>query len=140
MTTEPTLFADLPPERRPREYRLVREADGLRVKVWFTVELASGWFEGHFPDNPVLPGVTQLHLAAVAGARAFGNVDAPGARVALAVLGSRRLKFKRPIAPGAALALELAADALPPARLRFTLSADGEPASSGTLIMDALSG
>jgi len=119
-------FDALPPTRRPREYRLVRDADGCRVRVWFTLGHDSGWFDGHFPHRPVLPGVTQLHLAALVGNAAFGP---------LTVLGSRRVKFQRPVPPDASLELELTADAPLVTRVQFTWRTDGEPAASGTLVV-----
>ena len=52
----------------------------------------SPWFDGHFPGEPVLPGVAQIGMVfdAISKAR---NRD-------LRISGVRRVRFKRMIRPG----------------------------------------
>lgn len=57
------------------------------------------WFTGHFPDQPVLPGVVQTHWAAELG-KYFMGVDDSFTRI-------DNLKFQSPILPGQALDLML---------------------------------
>jgi 3-hydroxymyristoyl/3-hydroxydecanoyl-(acyl carrier protein) dehydratase len=56
-------------------------------------------FCGHFPGNPVLPGVLQVDLAIRLGREAYGPL---GAFTAL-----ERIKFLEPIRPGETLELHL---------------------------------
>ena len=57
------------------------------------------WFEGHFPGQPILPGIVQLKWAIEAAARL---VEAPGGLRMI-----QQLKFKQPIRPGTTLELTL---------------------------------
>ena len=52
----------------------------------------SPWFDGHFPENPTLPGIAQLEMA----------VDAIrlASKQNLSVTGFRKVRFKRVIRPG----------------------------------------
>ena len=51
----------------------------------------SPWFDGHFPGEPVLPGVAQIGMAVDAISNAL-NQD-------LRISGVRRVRFKRMIRP-----------------------------------------
>ena len=65
------------------------DAGGVRARV--VVPGGSPWFSGHFPDNPILPGIAQLHLTAEVIARATCE-QAVIERVS-------RVKFKRIVRP-----------------------------------------
>jgi 4-coumarate--CoA ligase (photoactive yellow protein activation family) len=102
-----------------------RVRDGARVRVELRVPAGLVYFRGHFDDWPVLPGVTQLGLLAVREALA----NWPDLRALRRV---RQLKFKRPIEPDEALALELVRH--DDARIDFRIERAGELCSSGSLI------
>lgn len=70
----------------------------LRLAVPPTV----GWFAGHFPTQPLLPGVAQLDWVMV-----YGAILAPGMRFC----SIDSVKFQRPIVPGNELELNLQWDA-----------------------------
>ncbi|BDU71452.1 ApeI family dehydratase [Mesoterricola silvestris] len=73
-------------------------------------------FQGHFPGNPILPGVVQVDWAIHFAEAAFGPLGA--------FRGLEHLKFTDIVRPGQALTLTLALD---PAResLRFAFQ-DGD--------------
>lgn len=52
----------------------------------------SPWFSGHFPDDPILPGIAQLKMVADAVAK-FGESD-------LCMTGLSRIKFRKIVRPG----------------------------------------
>jgi 3-hydroxyacyl-[acyl-carrier-protein] dehydratase len=52
----------------------------------------SPWFGGHFPENPILPGIAQLEMA-IDAIRLVGKRN-------LSVTGFRKVRFKRVIRPG----------------------------------------
>ena len=58
-----------------------------------------GWFRGHFPGNPVLAGVVQLHWAVTVSLMLFGFHDAPSE--------IKRLKFKSVVTPPRIIELTL---------------------------------
>ena len=82
---------------RPIVSRVRRIDDGVTLDLIVPADLA--FFDGHFPSAPILPGVVQV---AWAHALAIEHIDAG------TDLGSvLRVKFKRIVAPGDALALTL---------------------------------
>jgi acyl-coenzyme A synthetase/AMP-(fatty) acid ligase len=97
--------------------------DGFRLT--FTARPGLRWFQGHFPGQPVLAGVAQLDgLVLRQAERLWPDLGALAAVV--------RLKFRRPVLPGARLTLTLrrrVADR----SVAFELCEDGAPCASGTL-------
>ena len=81
-------------------------------------------FEGHFPGNPVLPGVVQLHWAIIISLSLFGFRDAP--------LEIKQLKFKNAVIPPATLELTLCK--LTEHEVRFEYASPGQQHSQGQLI------
>ncbi len=86
----------------PRVLSLKDDPDGLRLRLDITPELEC--FRGHFPDEPVLPGVVQLHWAVLVAQARF---DFRGVPAEL-----KRLKFKKVV--------------IPPEELELTISRRGE--------------
>lgn len=81
-------------------------------------------FQGHFPGDPVLPGVIQVDLAIRLGREAFGPL---GAFTAL-----ERIKFLEAIRPGETLELHLSlVQGLPERTLRFHYLGERGRKSSG---------
>ena len=79
----------------------VAVADG---EASLTLEIDPGirWFDGHFPDNPVLPGVMQVHWA-VEFARYLFAVEGVFEKV-------ENLKFKSVVLPEMTVTLRLVND------------------------------
>lgn len=84
------------------------------------------FFHGHFPDNPVLPGVTQLHWAAQYAINLFGFNDAP--------YEVKRLKFKNIVQPP--MVVELWLEQKQENEVQFQLSSFGQVHSTGSLVFD----
>jgi 4-coumarate--CoA ligase (photoactive yellow protein activation family) len=102
-----------------------RTREGDRVRVELRAPAGLPYFRGHFEGWAVLPGVAQLGAIAVREALAAW----PDLRALRRV---RQLKFKRPIGPDQALALELVRR--DGARVDFSIVRDAELCSSGSLI------
>lgn len=76
-------------------HHLTVTATGPETTASGRVDAASPWFDGHFPEMPVLPGIAQL---AMVKAVIESAVERP-----VTVSAIRRIRFKRKIAPGEAL-------------------------------------
>ncbi len=64
------------------------------------------WFQGHFPEMPVMPGV--LILEAMAQTGAVAALSLPEMKGKIAVFGSaNNVKFKRMVVPGDTLRMEV---------------------------------
>ena len=70
---------------------LTASAGGSEARIRLDVNPELSWFNGHFPGQPVLPGVIQLHWAVLISRALFGLEGVPSE--------VKRLKFKRTIVP-----------------------------------------
>lgn len=86
----------------------------------------SPWFQGHFPGNPLLPGIAQLHLVMDAIRATQGD--------AVCLTGLKRVRFKRIIRPEETI--DITVDPVPdkPGLYRFQLTIEGEIACSGLVL------
>jgi 3-hydroxymyristoyl/3-hydroxydecanoyl-(acyl carrier protein) dehydratase len=109
-------------QRFPRIFSLLEE--GLKHRLLIDVEAGLSCFRGHFPGNPVLAGVTQLHWAACASCSLHGFNELP-AEV-------KRLKFKSSVSPPRIL--ELALSKTRENEVQFEFSSLGQVHSQGCLI------
>ena len=72
------------------------------------VSINEEFFQGHFPDLPIMPGVMLIEaLAQVAGIFAFIlNNQKPSDGVIFLFAGAERIRFKRKVVPGDQLILK----------------------------------
>ncbi|MDN5873928.1 MAG: hypothetical protein L0H29_06040 [Sinobacteraceae bacterium] len=88
--------------QKPVKLPIIQSGDPISPEHWcyrlfIPPELA--WFVGHFPDQPVLPGVAQIGWAIRFARQAF-QFDADPLRI-------DRVKFQQPIVPGDSVQLTL---------------------------------
>ncbi len=84
---------------------IVSLAPGKRATGFWHLTHEMDFFRGHFPGNPVLPGVLQLESLAQTGAVAV--LSLPEYAGKLALFGSaNNVKFRRGVRPGETLRLE----------------------------------
>jgi 3-hydroxyacyl-[acyl-carrier-protein] dehydratase len=70
------------------------------------VTINEEFFQGHFPGNPIMPGVLIIEaLAQVAGVLAFRSGGSEGRSVYF--MSIEKAKFRRPVVPGDQLRLEV---------------------------------
>jgi 3-hydroxymyristoyl/3-hydroxydecanoyl-(acyl carrier protein) dehydratase len=108
---------------KPHIISLTQDADKIFMQLRVPREL--GYFEGHFPEVPILPGIVQIDWAIQFAAQHF-SVTAPVRRV-------KGLKFQQVIYPAQLLELELAYE---PAnkKLAFRYSSENSKHSAGAII------
>jgi len=82
---------------------------GKSIRALKNVTINEPFFEGHFPHRPVMPGVLMLEaLAQAAALLAFDAMDAiPNEDSIYYFAGMDCVRFKRPVAPGDQLILEV---------------------------------
>jgi 3-hydroxyacyl-[acyl-carrier-protein] dehydratase len=104
---------DLLPHRPP--FRFVDAVDelvpGERVRARYRVTGAEEFLAGHFPGNPILPGVIQLEALAQAGAVALLADDRYAGSLPL-FGGVEEGRWRRQVRPGDELVLEVVMDRL----------------------------
>lgn len=128
-TTQAQLLALLSgatPAARPRLPVVTGiEDDGARVLLSLHVPPDLYYFDGHFRQAPVLPGVVQVDWAILFGRRHF--------KLAPHFQGIHALKFQQVIAPGLPLYLELKLDAAN-GSLHFRYFSDAGPHAGGRIL------
>jgi beta-hydroxyacyl-ACP dehydratase FabZ len=73
---------------------------GSKVTGLKNVSVNEPFFQGHFPGNPVMPGVLILEcMAQVAGCLFFSSVSAPDEKL-MYLSGVDKARFRRPVFPG----------------------------------------
>lgn len=117
------------PLRAPTEpeVRAVRRGDSL-VELELSLPRGLLYFEGHFDDFAILPGVVQLHWA-IGLARAYLPVDE-------CLPAEMQIKFRQPIRPEARLVLVLALKKMADHKqLTFDYRCGDAPCSSGKITL-----
>lgn len=72
------------------------------------VTMGEPWFQGHFPQRPIMPGVLILEaLAQIGGILAYASEPFDAQSSLMYFLGIDKAKFRRPVTPGDRLDLEV---------------------------------
>lgn len=118
--------------------RVVELVPGESIVAYKNVTVNEPFFNGHFPDHPVMPGVLiQEAMAQAAGILGFKTMDkTPQDGSIYYFVGSDKLRFKRPVIPGDRLQLEAKIVSEKRGIWKFDVRAtvDGELASSATIL------
>ena len=80
---------------------------GRRVVGIKNVTVNEPFFQGHFPDRPVMPGVLILEAIAQVGAVLALKSLSPGGRPVIYLTGVDKAKFRKPVVPGDQLRVEV---------------------------------
>ena len=72
------------------------------------VTINEGFFQGHFPDRPIMPGVLIVEaLAQAAGVLAVASLGLAGTGKRVYFMAIEGAKFRQPVEPGVLLRLEV---------------------------------
>lgn len=111
---------------------------GERIVAYKNVTINEPFFNGHFPDYPVMPGVLITEaMAQAAGILGFKTMDKKPAEGSLYFfVGADDLRFKRQVLPGDKLVLEAKILGVKRGIWKFECKASvgGELAASGTIL------
>ena len=88
----------------------IREIElGKRIVALKNVTINEPFFQGHFPQRPIMPGVLILEaMAQAAGILVFRTLgEKPDANSVYYLVGIDKARFKRPVLPGDQLELDI---------------------------------
>ncbi len=125
------------PHRPP--FLLVDEVDelepGVRCVARRTLRDDDFWFAGHFPGNPVMPGVLIVEALAQAATVAAASAGPAEGKIGL-FAGIDKVRFKRVVKPGDTLVLEATITSVhgPVGRAAVKATVDGQLACRGELM------
>lgn len=118
--------------------RVVEIAAGESIVAYKNLAINEPFFNGHFPDNPIFPGVLLLEaMAQAAGILGFysqGKTNEDGSTYYFA--GADNLRFRRPCVPGDRVMLRAAVISQRRGIWKFDVSSDvdGELAGAATIL------
>ena len=111
---------------------------GESIVAYKNVTINEPFFNGHFPDHPVMPGVLVIEaMAQAAGILGFKTMDkTPQDGSIYYFVGSDKLRFKRPVVPGDNLQLDAAIVSEKRGIWKFDCraSVDGQLVASATIL------
>lgn len=118
--------------------RVVELEKGQSIVAIKNVTVNEPFFNGHFPDHPVMPGVLIVEaMAQAAGILGFKTMDKkPQDGSIYYFVGADDLRFKRPVVPGDQLKLHAEVVSERRGIWKFAVKAtvDGEMVSSATIL------
>ena len=81
---------------------------GKRIVGIKNVSINEPFFQGHFPENPVMPGVLMIEAMAQAGGiLAFASLPEDMHGMLVYFMAIDKVKFRRPVVPGDQLVLDV---------------------------------
>ncbi|MDH3547726.1 MAG: hypothetical protein OEQ16_00080 [Gammaproteobacteria bacterium] len=110
----------------PHVLSITDESPHTRVLLEVSSDLC--WFRGHFPGQPVLPGIVQLHWATLVCRALYGFTNVPHE--------VKRLKFKKVVVPPRTL--ELVVSQQGEHEVLFRFSSLGDVNSEGKILFSEI--
>ena len=114
--------------------RVIELEPGKRAVAIKNVTRNEWFFEGHFPQQPIMPGVLIIEALAQTGAVAALSAEQFRGKLGL-FAGIDGVRFRRQVGPGDQLRLEVTLERIrgPVGKASAAATVDGDLAASGTL-------
>ncbi len=106
----------------------IERADPDEIVAAATVPHDSPYFDGHFPDNPVVPGIAMLAMVEQAVALGLDGAS---------TVGFFRVRFRKAVDRGGRFDVTLSPNAKKPERYNFRVTFDGDRACEGQVLIGA---
>ena len=87
--------------------RLEEVEEAVRVNGYKNVTINEPFFQGHFPDHPIMPGVLIVEAMAQVGGAYVTALDDLGDDKVTYFVGIDKARFRKPVLPGDILRMEL---------------------------------
>ncbi|KJK02096.1 MULTISPECIES: 3-hydroxyacyl-ACP dehydratase FabZ [Pseudomonas] len=114
------------------------DIEGKRIRAYKNVSINEPFFNGHFPQHPIMPGVLIIEaMAQAAGILGFKMLDVkPADGTLYYFVGSDKLRFRQPVLPGDQLQLNAQFLSVKRGIWKFDCNAtvDGKPVCSAEII------
>lgn len=111
--------------------------DGTRIVALKNVSANEPFFQGHFPDEPIMPGVLIIEALAQAGGILVARTQrsAVGGATLGVLAGVDGFRFRRPVRPGDALRLEVTLAKMrgPVGKLACRATVEGQLVAAGEI-------
>ena len=92
--------------------RIVEYTPGKRIVGLKNVTINEPFFQGHFPDMPIMPGVIMIEaMAQVGGCLVFEGMEERDEKLVF-FMGIEKARFRKPVRPGDQLRIEMVVDRL----------------------------
>ena len=92
--------------------RIVEYTPGKRIVGLKNVTINEPFFQGHFPDMPIMPGVLMIEaMAQVGGCLVFEGMEERDEKLVF-FMGIEKARFRKPVRPGDQLRIEMVVDRL----------------------------
>ncbi|KPJ75812.1 MAG: hypothetical protein AMJ54_13765 [Deltaproteobacteria bacterium SG8_13] len=111
---------------------LMPESTPGEVLARAETEPTSPWYSGHFPGEPILPGIAQIAMVG----EAIGLAEDRPVRIA----GLKRVRFKQVIQPGDGIDIRVRPREGDAAAYSFQVTGGGEVACSGIITLAGAGG
>lgn len=113
--------------------RVLEREEGKRVVALKNVTVNEPFFQGHYPQTPVMPGVMIVEAMAQAGGLAVGG--APGEDLLPLLAAVEKVRFRRVVKPGDQLVIKAEVQAARANLVKIAAKAevDGQVAAEGNL-------